>query len=610
MDNIFFQIRSEIKNFIYNNIEIVDGLYFNQYETIKRIHLYRNSQFQDKSKISGLEKIFANILNFRALLISKFLNIDTKHFKVFSEKPIPQVKLYLLEQELKNWLKKNNISRLLNQIAEELPIYGSVVLKKTKNSVKIVDLRRLFLDPAVENIQDSPFVIQVHYLTESQLKEKKDIWQNVDEVIFRHKNKISPPAYEDGGGVSQDEGRYIKIYERYGEVPLSWITGKEKDEDEMVKSLFIVSEAEKPLYSKEGRYIGEQGLVLFKSRWNKKYPYKDFHYSKIRGRWLGLGVFEELFPEQERINELANSKRVSMLLSSMHIFQRSQPSPLRNVLQQLENGDIITTGVGGELKPLINEERNIHAFQSEEQRWDLLADRISFVHEAIRGEALPATTPATNAMIMEKGASSVFAFKRENLAIGLREFFNEDIIPDLVQDISKEHLVYLIGDSGGLEKLYSEIADVLVQNYALDYLEKTGFYPENTEEIKQKVIQEIRKNARYIKIPQDFYKNISFEVDVVIDNEQVDLPVLAQNLPQVMQIIQNPDVLQNPAFKMLFEKYVSILGISPLEIELKLESQNKTEPLNQLSELKNVQQIKPDVIQKMGETINRQALVR
>jgi len=46
MENIFKTIREERADFLNNQIEVVPGYTFNQYDTIKKIHLYFNSQFE------------------------------------------------------------------------------------------------------------------------------------------------------------------------------------------------------------------------------------------------------------------------------------------------------------------------------------------------------------------------------------------------------------------------------------------------------------------------------------------------------------------------------------------------------------------------------------
>jgi hypothetical protein len=574
-NNIFSQIRQEINNFIYNSIEVVPGWSFNQFETIKKINLYRASQFLDKTPISGLKKIFMNVVNFRAMVATKFLDVDMKDFRLIEKDYNSQFKVKIFENELKQWFKQKNFSKILNELAEELPVFGSVVVKKVKNNIQIVDLRKLFLDPSVEKIQDSNFITQIHYLTEIELRKKADVWDNIDILLVRKEFKQEKEAYENQGEIRQGEDIYYKIYERYGEVPKSWITGKDKDSDTFVRSLFIVADAFN--VDKKGN---ENGVILFKSEWNKEYPFKDCHYSKIKGRWLGYGVVEELFPVQERINEIANLKRVSMSLSSMHIFQRSGTGFVRNLLTDLENGDVINTGQSP-IQPIANEERSLSAFQSEEQRWDTIADRQTFSYDVVRGEALPATTPATNAVIQSQSATSVFSFKRENFVIFLREVVKDYILPEAKKELMKEGLVRITGDD--VEYLDEKIIEMAIETYKMNYLEATGFIPEkeNIGQQKEKLRNELKKigYVRFIEKNTDFYKDIDFDFDIVADNENFEPQVLVNNLQSIIPILQQ---MQDPVIRKIGLKIVSLLGIDPIQIEKELD---KTKSIQQLTNL-------------------------
>ena len=109
-----------------------------------------------------------------------------------------------------------------------------------------------------------------------------------------------------------------------------------------------------------------------------------------------------------------------MELSSLHLFQTQDKLIMKNALTDLVSGDIITTR--SDLKPVQNEERNLPAFDDEEKSYIAQAERLSFAYEAVRGEALPATTPATNALLANQQATSVYAFKRENFTNSLRDF--------------------------------------------------------------------------------------------------------------------------------------------------------------------------------------------
>lgn len=566
---IFSQIRKENNDFFNSFIAPVPGYSFNQYETVKRCHLYHNSKFEDGAEYLGREKLFFNVVNPPCEVATKMLDIDTKDIRLWPMNPKSSFSTYLLEKELKMWLKKSEMGDVLNQIAEELPVYGSVAIEKTKKGAKVVDIRRLMLDPSVENIEDSRFVTTAHYMTPTQLRETN--WDNVEEAIKRFETTSAQKPFEDERGDinQQSSSPYIKVYKRYGEVPKWWLDGGKSEE--MVRALFIVAGADMLTVSQEtGKPIGEEGVILFQSEWKKEWPYRDFHYTKRKGRWLGAGVVEMLLDVQVRINELKNQKRISMEVSSIHLFQTSDKTMVRNILTDLDSGDLLVSPNG--IQPVANEERNLQAFDSEEASYLQQADKLTFSFEALRGETAPSSTPLGVVQIATAQASSVFAFKRENFALGIKEFFNELVMPQLMKDLTPEHIMRFTGTPQELLKLDMAGAEIYANDFIKNrILNKEDVTMETLEFAKEHFIKEQRKQGqnRFLKMKDAFYDDAEFEFDFIIDNEQADPQLLVSNLQKVIgDLAANPNILEDPRLKLLYFKFAQNIGISPAELEL------------------------------------------
>lgn len=568
LDSIYAQIRKENNDFYDSSISVVPGYSFNQYDTLKRAHLYLNSKYENGGTYLNRELIFYNITTPPCEVATKMLNVDTKNIRLWPTNPKHYFSTYLLEKELKHWLKQSKMGRLLNKIAEDSPKYGSFVLEKTKDGAEAVDLRRLILDPTVERIKDSRFITTIHYMTPTQLRESG--WDNVDVAIERFGSGQLPETFEDGSGnVNQLQSTpYIKVYKRYGEVPKWWIDGGRSEE--MVRAVFIVAGADILEVNTQKQVTGEAGVTLFKSRWYKEWPYKDFHYTKVQGRWLGVGVPEMLFDMQTRINELKNTKRLAMEISSIHLFQTKDKTIVRNVLTDLQNGDLIRSPSG--IEPIVNEERNLPAFKDEEEGYMAQADRLTFAYESVSGATLPSSTPATNALLATQQATSVFAFKRENLTIFLQEFFNDLVMPQLMRDLTPEHIMRFVGSAQELYKLDQASAEIVANDFIKERLLAGEYFdPQEIDSLKQLAIERYQKQgeSRFLKIKKAFYDKAEYEFDFIIGNEQADPGVLVQNTQAVlMTVAQNPAVLQDPRTKMLFFKYAEYLGVPPAEMEL------------------------------------------
>ena len=567
--NIFSTIRKEEDDFFNTFISPMPGYDFNQYETVKRCALYHGSKFEDATAYLGRDKLFFNVVNPACEVATKMLNVDTKNIRLWPLNPKSHFSTYLLEKELKTWLKTSEFAETLNKIAEELPIYGSVFLEKTKKGAEVVDVRRLMCDQAADRIEKSRFVTTVHYMTPSELRETG--WDDVDVAIDRFGTTQEAPSFEDKRGDIniQKSSPLIKIWKRYGEVPEWWIDGGKSDK--MVKSLFIVAGSDQQFMNQEGKPTGEKGVVLFKSKWHKEWPYKDFHYTKIKGRLLGVGVIEMLFDVQVRVNELKNQKRLSMEISSLHLFQTPDKQIVRNILTDLQNGDMLISPNG--ITPIANEERNLSAFKDEEASYLAQADKLTFAYEAVRGDQAPSSTPLGVVQIATAQASSVFAFKRENLCIDLREFFNELVMPQALNDLTKEHVMRFLGTPQELMKLDEMCAELQANEYIKNrILNGQNVTKEEIETQKQAYMQQVRAkygSDRFLKIKNELYADTEFEFDFIIDNEQADPQLIASNLQKVItDLASNPGILQDPRLKLLYFKFAEKIGISQAELDV------------------------------------------
>ncbi len=565
---IYAQIRFEVDQFLYNFISPVPGYAFNQYQTIKRIFLYLSNRYENGSFYLGREKLFFNIITPPVEVATKMLSIDPKNIKLIPTKPEAYFPTYLLEKELRQWLKNSEMGMILNQIAEEAPRYGSVLLEKTKDGAKVCDLRRTMLDPSVDRAVDSRFITTIHYMSDFDLRNSGWDEKAIELAIERFGNTQAAQAMEDfSGNINvMRSSPQVKVYKRYGEVPQHWLDGGKSEK--MVRALFICAGPDVLQRNTSGQIVGELGVTLFKSVWRGAYPFKDFHYTKIKGRWLGMGVPEMLFDVQTRFNELKNQKRLSMELSTLHIFQTQDKSLVRNVLTDLENGDIVFSPSG--IEPIANEERNLPAFQQEEESYANQVDKLSFAYEAIRGDNQPGDQTLGEVQIQVASATGVYGFKKKNLRYFLKGFFNDLVMPQLIKDMTPEHIMRFTGTAQELDKLDAAAAEL----YANDVIVKTALAggkvsAELQDTARQKAIKEYRKNGtnRFLKIKEQFYKDAKFDFDFDIENQDTDPNKLLQGIETLFGFLQNPAVLQDPRLKMLFYEAAEQFGISPAEIE-------------------------------------------
>jgi L-fucose mutarotase/ribose pyranase (RbsD/FucU family) len=578
-------IRREINDFTQNQIEVVPGCYFNQYDTIKRIHMVDNSKFENNVPYHGLERIFFNISTFRRDNTAKAIDIDTKDIRLVEDNPESEFATFIAEKEFKLFLKEDDFGQTLNDFSDDLATYGSIVAKKIGNKVENVDLRRLFLDPTVAKIQQSRFITHELFMTEEELREMDGKWDHIEDVIEKFGSYYAPRSYENDGTVNiQGSTSYYKIYERYGSVPEYMLNEKSKSK-KLVRAMFVVAEpmATTTRYGNNGQqFTEEDGLVLAKVKWDKEYPFEDCHLRKIKGRWLGVGTIEELFPIQERFNEIKNQRRVSMETSAIHLFQTADRKAARNLAKYQSNGDVIFADQP--ITPVATEERNLAAFQEEEASYSQEADRLVYAFDQVRGEEISSSTPATNAVIQNNNVNSFFKKKRENFGLFISRLMNNHVLPSLLKNISKDHVLRFIGEPDDLAKLDSYIAPHYIKAKVIEeIMSGKKVYMEELQQITEEVNRELRKKGsqRFLDIKKDFYKNSKFVFDIVVTDEQRDTAVLAQNTFKIVSdLAANPALIEDPVMKAFYTKYASYVGISPMELELAIQKRQEMKANN------------------------------
>lgn len=216
--------------------------------------------------------------------------------------------------------------------------------------------------------------------------------------------------------------------------------------------------------------------------------------------------------------------------------------------------------------------RNLPAWKDEEESYTTHAQRISFAYDAVSGETPAASSTATANINAQQQATSVFGFKRKLFTNMLRDFFNDLVLPELMTDLTPEHIMRFTGNTQELNKLDEAAADI----YANDELKKmalSGRAPtlEAQAALKDKAKAVYKKQGenRFLKIKQAFYNDAQFEFDFNIGNEQLNPQAVAQNTQAVLGAIgANPGLLANPLSKLLLFKYAEALGISRGELEM------------------------------------------
>ena len=536
-------IRKEINDFNDKSIKIVDGFEFNQRDTINNIYLYYNSKYQSGDiDDQGDKKYFDNITRNPCNVATKAVDFDTKDVKIQTAGGGDPLKTWFFERDLKFWMKDKGFGKVLNRIFQELPIYGSVVLKIINNVPHFADLRNFVVEQSADSLDKSGHIIEIHNYTPMEFRKigKDKGWKNINKVIKEFRSMDVP---------------YIRVYERYGEV---------EEGGSYAYKRTLLADVGKDVIEHDV-VIPYQGYLL-EEKEVKSHPYREFHWEKIPGRWLGVGRVEIIFDPQIRVNEISNQQAKSSYWSTLRLWQTRDEGLGSNLLTDVDNGDVLI--VEDPLTQVDMADRNLAYYAQEIQRWMQNRDELTFSYDINRGERLPAGTPLGSAQLAAGMVGSYFDQVRENIAMDVKELLYNVIIPGFKSQNNTEHILRIAGED--LDKLNALIISQKTKERLFSYVKEHLKFPSNEEyDLLKSVVKEKANsgNEKMVSIPAKFYENIKYKIDIVITGEAVDTRVKAANTIMAIQAIQaDPTILQDPAKKKLFFSFLEQGGLNPYDI--------------------------------------------
>lgn len=532
----------------YEDVEMPGGWYSNQPETLKMVDRLYNSKFKTgQYDPQGLRKFFYNIVKPTCDIATKFIDLDTRDILLTPEHANDELRVFLMQRRLKQWLKDTDFGVLLNDITHLWPIYGHIVIKKSKDGWKAVPLQNLRNNPAASGIVSEDFA-EVYTMTASELEEMG--WMN-DDLVQR-------------GEIDE----YV-IYDCFTRKGKKWKREVKADLWSHKKSQGgFVRSVESEINHRGKEWIGS---VVLHEEEMANHNYREIKWENLPGRALGRGYVEYLEDNQIARNETENLERKAHAFHSTPLLQtRDEEVAGKNTLTNYQPGDIIRAN--SEITPIANEARNIPQFTETRQNWDQNTERKTFTSDITTGASLPSRTPLGVANQQAAMAASFFERKREELGLFIKRLLLDDIIPNFSKDTVKEHTMVFSCADEEANYLDEAITAALIGAEAMKYVEKTGFFPskEQRELLRYQVEEKLKgKKNRYLKIPDSFWKNAHYMVDINITGESTDVGVKSQVLQLALQILgTNPAVTQNPATRQIFFKFLGLGGINPAEIGL------------------------------------------
>jgi len=529
--NILKQINQEVFDFANKHIQIVPGFTFNQKETLEKIYYYYNSKYTTGDiDDEGNRKYFYNIVRNPCKVFSKSIDFDTKNIRLLTTGGGDPLKTWFMERDLKYWMKDKKFGLVLNKIFNDLPIYGTVVLKIIKGFPYFVDLRNLVVEQSADNLSSSNYIIEVHNYTPAEFRKvAKDMNWSKDKVnetitLFRNMKDVS----------------HIRVFERYGEIDVSETT----EPDWQYKRVFW-ADVGADIYNDRGQLEAEHPGVELGVDDFEGHPYREFHAEKVPGRWLGIGVVETLFEPQIAQNEQTNLQSKTAYWAALRIFQTRDSNFNRNLANDVRNGEVLN--VDSEVTQVDMTDRNLAFFNQQFQKWMANRDELSFSYDVVQGERLPAGTPLGSAKIAISQTLSYFEGIQETVALELKDMLYHVIIPRFSQENTTKHTLRLVGQD--LEQFVAMVKNELILKEVIRLAVKNKLPTfEEKEAIGLAIEASIKQGKeKLLEIPKDYYKDVKYDVEIDITGESIDTRVTSATKFALLQAITtDPTVTQDP----------------------------------------------------------------
>lgn len=561
------RVREFISGF-YQPVEMPGGYSFNHVDTLETIELYYNSQFRNGPKDEeGLPKYFYNIVKPACDVAEKMTDLDTKDIRLIPENPDDERTLWLMQNDLKQWLKDTNFGVLLNQINHDYSKYGHVVIKQLKSGEwKKVNLTNLRVDPSAPSLDKSTAVCEVLLMTRSEIAEMK-AWDETEKKMLFDRNPHE---------------NLFTVYEYYEHN----IEGGKKYKRTILADI-LKTKSGNGFHETPESQINDKddflpGIILHEDE-RDVLPYRELKWEEVPGRWLGRGVVEYLESNQVKVNEIEILEGRALQLASLQLFQTSDDQIPDNLLTDKRPGDVIKSPTG--LTQIDTQARGVGEWNNARQRWDSNTQSKTFTFDTVTGETGPSGTTLGATQIATGMATSYFNLKRENFGLFLKQLFLDDIIPSFKNQNRKEHMLKFLSSEPEIEKIYKAVAEATLRQKLFGYLRRTGLLP-NLEVInmeKKKILSNIRKRKDiFFNIVENAYKDVKVKVDIVITGENMNVGAVTNSLQVFMNIIgSNPNILRDRPSRTALFKALALVGMSPVDLNLIEEQVEEEDPLAQ-----------------------------
>jgi len=483
---------------------------------------------------TGREKTWVPLTESIVDSVVKNIDLDQKDVNFRAKNVESTGWVSVVRNVVKNFLDSIFFGEYLDEMERNLAIDGTAVWKTYEESNKEgereacivpVDLLNFYIDPCARSIQDTPAVMERALSTPDEVKEMTG-WINTEEV--KGIEGLSPN--DSNSRTFAVLTPMVEIWEHWGKMSKFLITGKEEDREELVDGHIVAS-----------NILHDPKIHLVELMKGEHKPYEECWYKRVNGRWYGRGAAEMVMMLQFWLNAIVNIRINRSYVSQLGLFKIRKGSGITpQMLSRLPVNGVIELGNMADVEQMAVQEASQASYNDEEiiKGW---SERVTSAFDIASGESLPASTPATNAILQSRGAQSGFVFVKEGIGMFLQRWLKRHLLPLLEKNLSSTEIVRMTGTSSELQELDNRVVNHLLCDL-LEKMHNNGEFisPEKVEKERQRLLQKFQSQGEDRFIPmKDKLRFSNYDVEVFITNEEMDKGVLAANLTTVLQSVAN-----------------------------------------------------------------------
>lgn len=475
----------------------------------------------EKDPITGRDKLFIPLTEWTVEDTLKEEDIDTKDITVKSRNG-SYLKAQVMRMVLMKYLDDIKFGETLNKWLRLIVTDGTAYLKAVeeegKLEVRVVDALNIIADPSVECIDESTGIMEKVILSKPEFDELN---LDMSEYVSLTYNVDHNTTNTMGSVMSTTQIPYVELWQRYGYLPRSIMTGKEKDNNSFFYGVAIVSglNATPVVHSVEE----------LKDEMN---PYCEGRLKAVPGRRHGRGIPEMLFNTQAYLNEVINTRMNRARITQLGIFKMTgnvTPQEFKRMFTtggiKLDNSsDISVLNTGG---------TDPSTYKDEDQTYQW-ASRVTGNTDDFNQAA---SRPATNALIEQQGANKGHNLRMEGILLVLGDFIQNKMLPIIKKELKRKkgEIIRITGDP----KILMKLDEALIRNQVYKNIEAMS--PSEKQAIAQSGVDiesfvqqgmDAMKSLgedRYMEIVDELFDS-EYDTKIVTSDESINRNALAQSL--------------------------------------------------------------------------------